>query len=204
VRSVTKPLTTKNFPLVILCGGKSSRMGKNKTFLPFCQFDSLIHFQYNRLYPFFENLFISSKQHNFNFLEENSTNIILDENKNIYSPLIGLKEILTKVNAPKVFILTVDTPFVSIQSIEKLIDKCTEYEITIAQTLNKTHNLCGVFSTSLLPKIEKMLEQDIHKIGYLIKQSHVQVVEFDNEEEFLNMNTKEEYEKALEILKRSI
>jgi len=46
-----------------------------------------------------------------------------------------------------------------------------------------------------------MLSNDIHKIGYLIQQSHTHKIQFDNEEEFLNMNTKLDYLKAKNILK---
>lgn len=195
-------LASCDFPIVILCGGKSSRMGEDKTVLPFGECDSLIYFQYQRLSSFFKSVYISSKNHHFSFLEQNSSVMVYDKNQTTYSPLIALKSILEEVNAPKVFILTVDTPFVSIKTIQQLIEQSGEYEITIASTTEKTHNLCGVFSQSLLETIKRMLENDIHKIGYLIKQSKHQVITFDAEEEFLNLNTKSEYIKALELLKK--
>lgn len=191
-----------DFPIVILCGGKSSRMGEDKTLLPFGEYDSLIHFQYQRLSAFFKSVYISSKNHHFSFLNnEASAVMIYDKNPTIYSPLIALKSILEEVNAPKVFILTVDTPFVTISTIQKLIEQSCEYEITVASTCEKTHNLCGVFSQSLLENINVMLEKDIHKIGYLIKQSKSQTVLFDAEEEFLNLNTQSEYKQAIHKLK---
>jgi molybdopterin-guanine dinucleotide biosynthesis protein A len=42
---------------------------------------------------------------------------------------------------------------------------------------------------------------DIHKIGYLLKKSETKIIEFVVEEEFINLNTKSEYYRALEILK---
>lgn len=185
---------------VILCGGKSSRMGENKTFLPFGQYSSLIHYQYEKFSLAFPLVYISSKTNDFAFLKNKSC-VLLDKDKEVYSPLVALKSILEQVNCSKVFILTVDTPFVSQNSVEKLIQNSFDFEITIASTPQKVHNLCGVFSKNLLPKIDEMLKQDIHKIGYLIKQSQTHIINFEDETEFLNMNTKLEYEKALKLLK---
>ncbi len=192
--------TLYDFPIVILCGGKSSRMQQDKSLLPFDKYDSLVQFQYERLEKEFKRVFLSSKNHKFNFLPEGHEALIFDENSEVFSPLVGLKSILEKVD-DKVFILTVDTPFVKIETIKAIIEKSINYEITIASTPFKTHNLCGVFSKRLLPKIEKMLDENIHKINYLIKQSNSVIIDFMDEDEFLNLNNPSDYEKALEILK---
>ena len=183
---------------VILSGGKSSRMGEDKSLLPFSSSNSLIEFQFNRLKPYFKDIYISSKNDKFDFLKDKSK-LILDKNQDIYSPILALQTILEKFD--KVFIITVDTPFVKIETIEKLINHSNNFEITIAQTSQRTHNLCGVFSNDLIENIEKMIKNDIHKINYLVKNSKYQIINFDDEDEFLNINEKKEYEKALNIIK---
>jgi molybdopterin-guanine dinucleotide biosynthesis protein A len=45
-----------------------------------------------------------------------------------------------------------------------------------------------------------MLEMDIHKVGYLLKKMDTTFIEFHNEDEFLNLNNKEEYYKAKSII----
>lgn len=176
-------------------------MGENKTYLPFGNYNSLIEFQYQRLRQVFNRVFISSKISNFDFLDAQTPWVLLDNHPNIYSPLVALKSILEQVKTSQVFILTVDTPFVSVKTIQTMIENAEKYDITIAYTSEKNHHLCGVFSQSLLPKIKDMLEKDIHKIGYLIQQSRTHKVLFDNEEEFLNMNTQLDYKEALNRLK---
>ena len=57
-------------PCVILSGGKSSRMGEDKSLLPFSSSSSLIEFQYRRLEPYFKNIFISAKNDKFDFLQD--------------------------------------------------------------------------------------------------------------------------------------
>ena len=153
---------------VILSGGKSSRMGEDKSLLPFSTSKTLIQYQYDRLKPYFKNIYISSKVDKFDFLEKNF--LILDENKDIFSPILALDTIFKKFENQKIFIITVDTPLVSIDSISKLIDASINYDICIAQT-EKIHNLCGVFSSNISLTIKTMIEYDIHQVAYLINKN---------------------------------
>ena len=173
-------------------------MGEDKSLLPFSSSNSLIEFQFNRLKPYFKDIYISSKNDKFDFLKDKSK-LILDKNQDIYSPILALQTILEKFD--KVFIITVDTPLIKISSIKKLLKNSNNFDITIAQTSQRTHNLCGVFSKNIITTINTMIKDDIHKINYLVKNSKYQIINFDDEDEFLNINEKKEYEKALNIIK---
>ncbi|MBL3521036.1 molybdenum cofactor guanylyltransferase MobA [Aliarcobacter lanthieri] len=184
-------------PCIILSGGKSSRMKEDKSLLPFGFENSLIEYQYKRLKPYFKNIYISSKTDKFNFL--NTNNLILDNNQEIYSPILALQTILETLENEKVFIITVDTPFIKIETISELINESQEFDITIAQT-SRIHNLCGVFSKDILNVIKAMIKDDIHKINHLIKSTNYKILEFKNEDEFLNLNSKDDYCKALKLI----
>lgn len=179
---------------VILSGGKSSRMGEDKSLLPFSSSKTLIEYQYNRLKPYFKNIYISSKVDKFDFLEKEF--LILDENKDVFSPILALDTIFEKFQNQKIFIITVDTPFVSIDTISKLIEESKDCDICIAQT-EKTHNLCGVFSSSISLTIKTMIENDIHRIWFLIRNNINKIIEVPNNNEFLNINHRDDYEIAL-------
>ena len=189
--------TSFEITCVILSGGKSSRMGEDKSLLPFSSSKTLIQYQYDRLKPYFKNIYISSKVDKFDFLEKKF--LILDENKDIFSPILALDTIFDKLKNQKIFIITVDTPLVTIDSISKLIEESQNYDICIAQT-EKTHNLCGVFSSNISLTIKNMIETDIHKINYLIKNNNYNIVNFSDNSEFININNQDEYQESLEYI----
>ena len=189
--------TSFEITCVILSGGKSSRMGEDKSLLPFSSSKTLIQYQYDRLKPYFKNIYISSKVDKFDFLEKEF--LILDENKDIFSPILALDTIFDKLKNQKIFIITVDTPLVTIDSISKLIEESQNYDICIAQT-EKTHNLCGVFSSNISLTIKNMIETDIHKINYLIKNNNYNIVNFSDNSEFININNQDEYQESLEYI----
>jgi len=191
-------------PCVILSGGKSSRMGKDKSLLPFKNEITMIEYLYKKLTPIFKKVYISAKIDKFKNLKLQKRQLILDSNQTTFSPMIALETIFQTLQDEKVFITTVDTPFIQEQTIENLIKHSMNFSITIAKDKeNSTHNLCGVFSRDILPTIQKMVQQDIHKINYLIKKSkNYQEIIFENNEQFLNINTKKSYQEAKIILKK--
>ena len=74
-------------------------------------------------------------------------------------------------------------------------------DICIAQT-EKTHNLCGVFSSTISSTIKNMIENDIHKIAYLIRNNKFKIIHFHDDKEFLNINNKDDYEKSFEYISK--
>lgn len=180
---------------IILSGGKSSRMGEDKSLLPFKDKNSLIEYQYSRLKPYFNNVYISTKNDKFDF----SANLIFDSIKDESSPMIALKTIFETLNLEKAFIITVDTPLVKIETISELIMKSKGFDITFPET-KKEHYLCGVYYKSCLSLINDSISNNIHKIGYLIKNSKTQKITFLDDNEFININTKDEYKRAFTLI----
>jgi len=50
----------------------------------------------------------------------------------------------------------------------------------------------------LSTEVEENLKNDIHKIGYLTKIIPSNIINFNNDE-FINVNNKEDYDKAVDI-----
>lgn len=198
--------TLLDIPCVILCGGKSSRMGEDKSLLPFCGFDTMIEYQYNKLTTFFKDVYISSKTDKFESLKNKvngiSENIIFDKITDESSPMVALQTIFDKIDSDYIFIITVDVPFIKKETIKSLVYNSQGYDITIASDEKRVHNLCGVFSKNISKNINEALNNGIHKVNFLIKSTpKKQIINFYDQEEFLNLNEKNTYLEAIDISK---
>ena len=136
-----------DLPLVVVAGGRSSRMGSDKALLPFGLFPTLTQFQLDKHKNNFSSLHVSCKTKDkfdfyANFIEDTKE---FDE----YSPLIALYSILKEFKTP-VCILSVDTPFVTLDVYEKLF-KCKEdFDVVIAKSPFGSHQLCAIDRKSVV------------------------------------------------------
>ncbi|WP_297441600.1 molybdenum cofactor guanylyltransferase MobA [Sulfurimonas sp.] len=188
-----------SIPCVIFAGGKSSRMGEDKALLPFADFDTLTQYQYNRLSKLFSNVYISCKDKSkFHFPAA-----FIEDAKglDIYAPTLGFVTAFKELKEERFFALSVDSPFVGEDEIQKLLlSNNTNVNAVIAQTQEGMQPLCGIYSRTLLPKFEKMLDENNHKLGLLLKNTNTTFVYFDNKNAFANLNHPNEYQEALKII----
>ena len=173
-------------------------MGEDKALLPFGDYTTLTEFQYSRLSKIFSSVYISCKdKKKFNF----DANYIQDiKTHNTFAPTLGFISAF-KYLKQSFFAISVDSPFIDNEIINKLllIDKATD-DTTIATTQEGMQPLCGVYHPSLLPAFEDMVQKEQHKLGFLLKNSKTQFVNFQDKEKFLNLNHPHEYKKALQII----
>jgi len=185
-----------SIPCVIFAGGKSSRMGEDKALLPFGGFSTLTEYQYRRLLPLFEKIYISAKRDKFPFT---APTIFDDETFEVYAPTVGLLTVLNKIDNDALFAISVDTPFVNKEVIKRLVEvfkKDNSVDAVIAKSPNSTHPMCGIYTKNLLPKLKEMIKNNQHKLGYLLKESNTQFVDFESDDPFFNLNHPEEYKLA--------
>jgi molybdenum cofactor guanylyltransferase len=188
-------------PCVLFAGGKSSRMGKNKALLPFDSKESLARYQYERLEKIFEHVYLSAKD--AGLFDHFDANIIEDEiGKEVYAPTAGFVNVFRRLKSEHmIFVLSIDTPFVD----KAIIDKCiaaidNDHDAVIVRTPGGIHPLCGIYSRTLEEPLMRMLNEGDHKLSRLLENAYVHYIDIDKEDALLNMNTPEEYAKALKIL----
>lgn len=187
-----------NLPCVLFAGGKSSRMGQDKSLLPFGGYASLAQYQYNRLSQLFDHVYISTKTADkFDF----NAHFILDSTDADYAPTAGFVSAFETLSCERFFALSVDSPFVDEPHISRLLscDKET-LDAVIAKTPSGSHPLCGIYHRSLLLDFQRMNTEGDHRLGKLLSMNSTLFVDFENEEPFLNLNHPHEYAHACLIL----
>ena len=193
---------------VILAGGKSSRFGSNKSLSNLKNF-KLIEHVIQKLNKKFDEILIVSNDSKLIF-ENKKINIIKDCIEGYLGPLVGVLSAIKYANNSKKYqwIMTFpcDTPFFDEIIIDQMIEKTTntKEKIIFIKDKKQRHNIFGTWSTSL----EKILEDDLansyRKVDLWADKIGCSFIEKDlkNENEFLNINTKEDLELAEKIYKK--
>jgi molybdopterin-guanine dinucleotide biosynthesis protein A len=180
-------------PAIIFAGGKSSRMGEDKALLSFGGFHSLSQFQHHKLQKYFKNVYLSAKNDKFDF----DCEVIKDRYEDS-SPLVGIISIFESLDVEEVFILSVDAPFVDKKVIKRLFEACEINDnVIVAKSPSGIQPLCAIYRRTLLPLAKIQLEENNHKLQMLLNKAQTRIVNFDEDKTFMNLNHKEEYEKAL-------
>lgn len=115
-----------------------------------------------------------------------------------FSSMLALYSVLKAFENKFVFIIGVDTPFVSEKSIQRLILSVNEALMIVPSVANRAHFLCAFYHSQIAPLCLKCLQNGVHKIGALsqnLPPNALKFVEFSDENEFFNLNTPQDYER---------
>jgi molybdopterin-guanine dinucleotide biosynthesis protein A len=185
---------------IILCGGKSSRMQKNKALLKLSD-KTVIEIVTEKLKSIFNEVLISandSKQYDFLNLP-----VVYD----IFigkGPLAGIHSALKYSSTKNNFIISCDMPLISVKLIKYLINLNSEKSILLPKSNRRIQQLCGIYSKSVIEEIEnifKLSEKDKNIKGSvyeLLERASNEIIDVDdlyfyNKNIFLNMNSSEDY-----------
>ncbi|MDQ1299120.1 MAG: molybdenum cofactor guanylyltransferase [Campylobacterota bacterium] len=184
-----------DLPCILFAGGKSSRMGQDKSLLPFGDYPTLTQYQYERLKQFFADVYVSAKSRDkFNV----HLRVIEDPETSDFAPTAGFVAAFQALQHDRIFVLSVDAPFVEEEVIRALLAAdAPHYDAVIAKTASGTHPMVGIYHRSLLGELQRMLSQGDHRLGKLLSSSKTCYVSFENEEHFTNLNHPNEYEEAV-------
>jgi molybdopterin-guanine dinucleotide biosynthesis protein A len=199
-----------NTTAIILSGGKSSRIGTNKSLL-IIDGKTLIQRLVELLNSIFAEVVVSSNESElYEFLEKKIISDIFPER----GPLSGIHSALSFTTTDKNFIISCDMPFISSETINYLIDTKSAAEIVIPRAEGRIQPLCGIYSKSILPIVENLLIESKHSeiklkgsIYELLKRVKTEFVDVDklsfcHPNLFLNINTVDDYHSAKRILEQ--
>lgn len=181
---------------VILAGGKSSRMGRDKALLPFGGYSTLAEYQYRRLSTLFEQVYISSKEDKFDF----EAPLIFDKEKSS-SPLLATASIFETIK-DDFFLIAVDMPLLDIESIKKLLKLYREQPESAVYLFESAEGLeptAAIYRQRCYKTLLEQLRAGRHSMRECIAKEPYHALQIESENAFLNTNYKSEYLKALEI-----
>ena len=199
---------------IILAGGKSSRMGTNKSFLKLGD-KTIIERTTDLMKSVFNDvIIITNTQDEYAFLKLPSCEDVFKGK----GPLGGIHSGLIHSNTENNFFISCDMPFVTKNLIEFIINYKTTKLITITKADGFIQQLCGLYSKKVLPEIIKILEEtdtkgsskkredQTCKVLQLVKNSDAEIINIETQYKdykegmFYNMNKPAEYEYIKERL----
>jgi len=190
---------------VVLAGGKSLRFGEDKSQVKLNNKSLIDHILSEILTEFKELLIVSNNPIEFNKSEKIS---IISDFKNNLGPLGGVLTAMKWIkdnNKDYQWISTfpTDTPFFKNQILKDFHDKINlkNGKLFFIKSNNTRHNIFGLWSIDLADKLEKDLENGDRKVEDWANKVGVNIIDmqFEKNDPFFNINTKEDLEKAKDI-----
>jgi molybdenum cofactor guanylyltransferase len=186
--------------LIILTGGKSSRMGTNKALLPIEGKTNIEH-TIETLGPLFAHtLLVTNAPDMYSWL---NVPLTTDRYPGL-GPLAGIHAGLLASPCDKNLVVACDMPFVSVSLASYLVNLEENVDAIVPSWESQLQPLFAVYRRNCLSTMEKCLIEGKLRIVNFLNQLSVRFVETEelklviqNEEPFTNMNTPEEYERVL-------
>ena len=191
--------------LVILAGGQSRRFGGGyKTLYKFNKISIL-----DRIIQNFSKLemeIVLNVNSNEDQFLKTGLHLIKDELENFQGPLAGIYSSMKWVlenrkNIEWIFTSPSDTPFLNKSLVNKFLS--TNYNnktnIVLAKSSNKTHPVIGFWHISLIKSLEEFLAKDNRKIMHWVEGQNYEILNFENKNNFFNINTQADLEEAIKI-----
>ena len=187
---------------VILAGGKSSRIGSDKSFLNISgeQFISRI---LSTMQSVFSEVIISTN--NSEPYKIFGVELVQDIISSI-GPLSGIYSTLKYADTEKIFVSSCDMPLIDADIIKNILNINTDAQVILPVINLIPQYDFGIYEKSILPQIENLISSRDEKVSLkklipLVKTTLIKVEELPayNEWTFLNINTIENYQRLKEM-----
>jgi molybdopterin-guanine dinucleotide biosynthesis protein A len=194
-------MENKPILVLILAGGQSRRMGRDKAALPFGGETMLTRLvgEYGKAYPVAVSVAQPGKY------DTSGAPEIVDHYPG-QGPLAGLQAAFRETDAEYIFLTGTDLPFGTVELAQTLLIKAQNEEgqaWVVRRKDGKMEPLCGVYHCSCLSALEDCLNQGRRSFKGLFQCITVCYVEedaltgFDLEHLLDNLNTPEDYQRAV-------
>ena len=190
---------------IILAGGKSSRFGEDKSIIRLGS-KTLLDHTIDKIEKEFSEVLIISNNKEYNF-KNKKIHTVKDCIEGQLGPLVGILTAMkwvkeNKKNYKWIASFPCDTPFFDNKLISKLKLKTkeTSKKLIFLNSDKKRHNIFGIWSMDLIETLEKDIKNSFRKVEIWADKVGYESININTEkiDKFLNINTKEDFEKAKE------
>ena len=189
---------------VVLCGGKSTRMGTSKALLPFgpeTMLQRVVRLLQQVVAPI---VVVAATDQPLPELAPDV--IVVRDEREARGPLEGLRAGLKALpeDVDAAYVTSCDVPLLEPAFAARMLDLAAGHDVCVMEIDGFTHPLSAVYRRTTLPHVEHLLAQDRLRPAFLfdlVKTRRVrpeEVAAIDPELRTLrNLNTREDYKKAL-------
>ena len=190
---------------VVLAGGKSRRMGRDKRFLDVGG-QALLKRVCETMASLFTECLLSVAEPSPE-LEGMGHRLVVDEIPDCAS-LGGLYTGLLAATNSRIFVVACDMPFITHTTIQRILELSEDYDVVMARLATGLQPMHAVYSKACLPSIQRMMKNSTLKIQMLAQTPSLKT-KIVNEKEvaptpeellsFLNINTPMDLEMARKL-----
>lgn len=179
-----------NATAIILAGGESRRMARDKSMLPVCGQPMIGHIA-SQLRPLFATILIGANApEKYAFL---GCPVVPDQAPGA-GPLMGMASCLAASNSELNFIIGCDIPTVQPGLIRQLLEAGRDADIAIPRTAHGPEPLFAVYRRStVLPLAHQLLAAEKRRITELLPGLKVTFLDLEKADWYHNLNTPKEY-----------
>jgi molybdopterin-guanine dinucleotide biosynthesis protein A len=190
---------------IILAGGKSTRLGRNKP-LQTIGGKSLIQWVIDRLAAFSTEIIIATA-HGEAIPHASAVRVktVADTSQG-KGPLAGICSGLIASSSRQAVVVGCDTPFLSVGLLQYMIQTSPGLDIVVPRIKDKVEPLCAVYSRNCVAPIEELLKHDelqIIELFGMVKVGYIEQHEVDNFDpehlSFFNINSQADLERARKL-----
>ncbi len=187
---------------VILCGGKSTRMGVPKATLPFG--DELMLQRVVRLLAEAVQPIVVVAAAGQELPRLPADVVVARDHRPDRGPLEGMHAGLQMIEADAAYVTSCDVPLLSPAFVRRMVELLEDYDIAVPTDGEHYHPLSAVYRTSILPHITSLLSGDHLRVAQLFQQCSAREVPVDKLRDIdpslhslMNCNCAAEYAAAL-------
>jgi molybdopterin-guanine dinucleotide biosynthesis protein A len=188
---------------IVLCGGKSTRMGSSKAMLPFgseTMLQRVVRLLSEMVSPI---VVVAATDQELPALPHDV--IIARDEREARGPLEGLRAGLKALppDTDAAYVTSCDVPLLVPNFVRQMLDLARGYDIAVMEIDGFTHPLSAVYRRATLPFVEDLLGKNRLRPVFLfeaVKTRRVRPDEMTADPELRtlrNLNTREDYERAL-------